>query len=421
MTARPYRWLVESLLFLLYLVFGISWLAWSPLLADVEKAFQVSHSEAGMLISTVSMAKAFVPILAGLLAARLGTRYAIAVGAALASAAVLAPHAPTFKALLGLRFLFGIGGAMIVTLMGAAVMEWFPGDELPFVNGLNNVAVNCGITVAMYVSVPLAAAFGWRTALTGLGASSVVLALAWLVLARDGRRTASRCVANVKTDASPLACLSEIVRLRETWLVALAFTGPLSLYLSLNTWLPTHYQAAFGLSKDGAAHATGLFNLVGIPTALFGGWLSARLGLRRPLILLGGAVMPLAAAGMVAFPNASLRAACAVLLGTAFFIYISPLFTIPMELPGMTASRVGLLTGVVYSVAYTISSISPSLVGALEGITHSFMPGLLLMAVGSLSLAVAGLFLPETGPAAVPPARERTFIVRLRRRSTHAA
>ena len=59
MADRPYRWVIESLLFLLYLVFGISWLAWSPLLGDVEKAFDVSHARAGWLISAVSMAKAF--------------------------------------------------------------------------------------------------------------------------------------------------------------------------------------------------------------------------------------------------------------------------------------------------------------------------------------------------------------------------
>lgn len=392
MTARPYRWIVETLLFLLYLVFGISWLAWSPLLADVEKAFDVTHARGGLLISAVSVAKAFVPIFAGLLAARLGSRRAILVGAALASVAVLAPHAPTFETLLGVRFVFGIGGAIIVTLMGAAVMEWFPRKELPLVNGLNNVAVNCGITVAMFVAVPMAASMGWKSALTYLGCTSGILALAWLILGRDGTPAAQ---ANTVTED---ARLSDVAKMRETWLVALAFTGPLSLYLALNTWLPTHYMNAFGLSKGDAANATGLFNLVGIPSAIVGGYLCTRLGLRRPLIIAAGLLMPVAAAGMVALPTTTMRTAASIFLGFSFFLYVAPLFTIPMELPGMTARRVALMTGIVYSVAYFVSFLSPLVVGYIRDLTGSFIPGLLLAAGVASTLALAGFLLPETGP-----------------------
>jgi cyanate permease len=392
MSARPYRWIVESLLFLLYMVFGISWLAWSPLLPDVENVFDVSHARAGLLISAVSVAKAFVPILAGVLAARLGNRRAIALGAVLAALAVAAPYAPSFEALLGVRFLFGIGGAIIVTLTGAAAMEWFPRGELPMVNGLNNVAVNCGITIAMFVAVPLAGSLGWQKALALIGASGGLVALAWLFLGREGAVAETRQVESS-------ARLGEVLRMRETWLVALAFTGPLSLYLALNTWLPTHYMTAFRLSKGDAAHATGVFNLVGIPTALIGGWLCQRLGLRRPLIIIAGLLMPVAAAGMVALPSAGLRTAASILTGIAFFLYVAPLFTVPMELEGMTPRRVALMTGVVYSVAYLVSFVSPLLVGFINDRTGSFLPGLLLAAAGAGSLALAGFLLPETGPA----------------------
>lgn len=260
------------------------------------------------------------------------------------------------------------------------------------INGINNVAVNCGITVAMFLSVPLAGSLGWRTALAIIGASSGVIAVAWLLLARDGAPTSS------KSAGVEEARLSDVTRMRETWLVALAFTGPLSLYLALNTWLPTYYMGAFGLSKGEAAHATGVFNLVGIPTALVGGWLCGKLGLRRPLIIVAGLLMPVAAAGMVALPTAGLRTTCAIFTGIAFFLYVAPLFTIPMELKGMTARRIALMTGVVYSVAYGVSFVSPLLVGWMKDLTGSFLPGLLMAAAGASSLAVAGYLLPETGP-----------------------
>lgn len=383
--------LTEILLFFIYFAFGISWLAYAPLLTEVESAYRVTHAQGGLLISSVSLAKAFVPMLAGLLAARIGLRRAILVGAALAATALLAPLTPTFSTLLAARFVFGIGGAIVVTLMGALVMELFPRERLPMVNGLNNVAVNAGISAALFLTVPVSAQLGWRTTLLVFGCTSALLAVLWGL--HISRHTDTRLE---KKTASGLR-LQDILRKKETWLIALAFTGPLSLYLALNTWLPHHYIQAFGLTKADASRLTGLFNLVGIPTAVLGGWLTARLGLRRPLIIAAGLAMPPAALGLCFSPDQTVRVIAAVLLGMSFFLYVSPLFTIPMELPGMTPAGVAMLNGVVFSVAYMVSFASPVLVGALRDGLGSYVPGLMVFALLSATLAVAGYLLPETG------------------------
>lgn len=386
-------YLVEGLLFLIYLAFGISWIAYSPIMGELEGHFHVSHAEAGSLISLVSLAKAFVPLFAGLLAARLGLKRALALGAGLAGIAAVLPFAPTFKLMLVGRFLFGVGGAIVVTLMGPTVMAWFSGSKLPMINGLNNVAVNAGITVAYFTTVPLVNHLGWRTTLVGFGLISIGLAIAWMLFGAEAD-TDSEAVAQDNPR------LIEMLRRPETWWLGLAFTGPLSLYLALNTWLPSHYQEAFNLSRSAASQMTGLFNLVGIPAAIFGGLLTARLGLRKPLILLSGCIMPVAALGLFASPELSVRTISAVMLGASFFLYVAPLFTIPMELPGMTPRRVALMMGCIFSMAYIVSFLSPMLVGALRDWTGSFGPGLGLFALTSSVLAIGASRLPETGPKA---------------------
>jgi len=383
-------WLIELLLFAIYFAFGLSWLAYSPLLPEIEATFHLPHAEGAMLISTVSLAKAFVPLLAGLLASRVGVSRAISIGAWLAALAVLAPLAPGFKALLGMRFLFGVGGAIVVTLMGAMVMPLFAAKHLPVINGLNNVAVNCGVTSALFLAVPCAQDYGWRPTLMGFGVVSLVLAFLWQIF---GAKPASGAAKN-----QPRVPFSQALKRRETWLIALAFTGPLSLYLALNTWLPTHYVEAFGLARSAASKLTGMMNLVGIPTAILAGLATSRLGLRRPLIIAAGCLMVPAAIGLVAAPAPELRAVCAVLLGISFFLYAAPLFTIPMELEGTSASEVAVIQGTVYSMAYLASFTAPVLVGWLRDCTGSYLPGLLLFAVTSGSLALAGFLLPETGP-----------------------
>lgn len=401
---KPYRFIVEGLLFLLYFSFGVSWLAYAPIITDLESHFGVNHTEGAMMISLVSLAKAFVPLFAGVLAARLGLKRALLLGASLSALAALVPLAPSFKALLVGRFFFGVGGAIVVTLMGPTVMAWFPRNELPMVNGLNNVAVNAGICLALFITVPTVKSFGWQNTLIGFGLVSAALTAAWALLGRDGGTSGDGESAKADDDAT----LSELFKRRETWMIAMAFTGPLSLYLALNTWLPSHYQAAFGLTKQAASSLTGLFNLVGIPAALCGGYLTGKLGLRRPLVILSGTLMPVAALGLIASPHSGLRVVSACVLGASFFLYVAPLFTIPMELPGMTPNRVALMMGCVFSLSYIVSFISPLLVGKIQEVTGSFLPGLALFALTSGTLALGAYLLPETGPkkTAVTPVRE---------------
>ena len=391
---KSYRFVIEILLFLLYFCFGVSWIAYAPIMGELESFFKVTHAEGAMMISVVSLAKAFVPLFAGVLAARLGLKRALLVGAGLSALAVLVPHAPGFQSLLIGRFLFGMGGAIVVTLMGPTVMAWFPRRELPFVNGLNNVAVNAGITLSLFATVPAVKTFGWQNTLTGFGLLSAALAAAWAVLGKD-LETDNKAQDDVDTDK---VTLMEILKRKETLFMALAFTGPLSLYLALNTWLPSHYQEAFGLTKQAASSLTGLFNLVGIPAALMGGFITGKLGLRRPLIIFSGVMMPIGAIGLFVSPYQSLRVVSAILLGACFFLYVAPLFTIPMELPGMTPPRVALMMGCILSLSYLVSFLSPIVVGWTRTMTGSFLPGLTAFALTSSVLALGAYLLPETGP-----------------------
>jgi cyanate permease len=392
----PYRFVIEALLFLTYAVFGLSWIAITPLMGELQTHFGIGLAQLGLLTTMVSAAKVVAPLLTGLLAVRIGIVRTILLGSLCISAAALAPFAPSFEAFLGSRFVFGIGGAIVVTLLGPMVMQWFPPNERPLVNAINNVAVNTGITVTLFATVPLAALIGWRQTLLAYGLLSVGLMLAWAVL---GREAASASPAEA-TAAAPAAAVSygDVWRLRETWLIALAFAGPLALYLAFNTWLPKHYVEAFGMTKAAASNYTGLFNLVGIPTAIVAGIASQRLGVRRPFIVGAGALMGLAAFGMILSPSPILLTVAAIALGVALFTYVGPLFTIPMELPGLTPQHVSLMMGTVFSVAYTFSSLSPVVVGWLHDAAGSFLPGLAMWAGFSWVLAVAGLLLPETGP-----------------------
>ncbi len=385
----PYRFLIEALLFASYFVFGLSWIGYAPFLADFQAGYGLSHGQAGMLISSVSFAKIFVPFVAGALAARIGVKHALLVGMLCICASLLTPFAPNYLVLLASRFLLGVGGAVVVTLFGVAVLQWFPPDERPLVNGINGVAVNAGITLALFATVPLAERFGRSQVLTGYALGSVLLALSWWLLGRD------RGPAQAASAATGYA---EVLRSRTTWYLALGFAGPLSLYLVFNTWLPTFYKQTLGLAAAESSQLTGLANLVGIPAAVVGGFLTRHTRRRRPWIWGSGIVVCLSGFGLFLSRDLTWLTVSAIVYGVSLFLWVSPLLTLAMELPDMTPARLSLVMGVFFGGSYVVAFFAPILTGALRDWTGSFLPGFVLFTLSCWTLVAAGLLLPETAP-----------------------
>lgn len=383
-------WIVEAILFLIYFAFGLSWFAFSPLRGDIEACYHISKAQGAWLFSAVSLAKAFVPVLAGILVGRFGLKKSVWIGSLFCATSLVVPFAPDYYTMVALRFWFGVGGALVVTLMGPIVMQLFPRERLPLINGLNNVAVNAGIVTAFQVVPALSEKLPWQGILVGGGLISLALAFLWLCFGSDATAAGKPAQAS----------FMEVAARRETWLMAMAFTGPLALYLALNSTLPDHFASYFGLTKKAASQLTGLFNLVGIPTAILAGWVTGKLGLRRPLIIGAGLLMPVSSLLLCFAPIAEVRLLAAVLLGISFFLYVAPLFTIPMELPGSNAAFVARLNGIIFSAAYMLSTLSPVAVGYLYDRTHSYSAGLAACCLASALLAIGGWLLPETGPQA---------------------
>jgi MFS family permease len=116
------------------------------------------------------------------MAVRMGVSRALLIGNLCICASLYTPFASEFSALILSRILFGVGGAIVVTLLGPAVLQWFPRNELGLVNGFNYVAVNSGITASLFLTIPLALRFGRTNVLVGYAAVSACSA-----------KTGSRC------------------------------------------------------------------------------------------------------------------------------------------------------------------------------------------------------------------------------------
>jgi len=350
---------VPVVLFGMYAAFGAAWLGARPLFPELQQALGVDVRAAAWLINIVSMAKSVTPILAGIIAARIGLTTTMRGAAALMCVALLVPWLPGYWAWIGARFLFGVGGAIWFALMGAVVVDAVKPEGRSFANALNGVAVNTGAVVGLKAALPLNQVVGYQMTLTIFALAIVVFSV---VLVAVGPLSTS------KPPQVPLSTLmksyASVLSEPATWIVAAAFTGPLALYLILSSFLPTHMNEAFKMERPEALGWLIHLMLWAIPGSLVVGvLLQKKIGAPRLHMVLGALLAPVATYFALNAADDASRSVWFALVGVGLFWPVAPLVTTLQKLPNMTASRVGMVMGTMASVSYVVSAFAPDVVG----------------------------------------------------------
>lgn len=387
--ADPGRRLAGSLVLFLLFLLTFNFIAVAPMLPLIIEAFGISQASASLLVGVVSLSLAAGMLPGGMLVARLGVRKSLVIAGFLLSAGLLTPLTPDYPTLLALRITFSAGGAILLPASVVLIMQWFPPRELPIWNAASGAVQSFGLTASTVLAAPLAATIGWRSGLALFGGLAFAGAVFWLFFGKEHPLAPARGPSS--------GGIRAVVRNRVTWLLALAFAGPIGQMISLATWLPAYYQTVRGFSVEEAGALVGLLTFVGIPGTILGGILPQRLGVRRPFILGSGAIVGIAGAGTYLADSPPLIVLALIVAGACSMLFFPVLTTTAMELPGMTPSTLGVVLGLAIGLANGMGFIAPFVVGLSADLTGSLVPGFLVWSAGSLSLFVAGMMLPETG------------------------
>lgn len=388
-----YRFVVGGLIVLLNLSIGLSFYAISPLLPVIINDFGISRTAASLLIGLVILVQAIFSIPGGILVARMDKKLMLAAGGLLSSCMVLAFLSHSFGVLLTLRLVYGLGMAIMWPATGPLVMQWFSRRERPLWNSLNMAANSAGITISMFIAAPLAEAIGWREALSVLSIVAVVASMLWIVLGRSK-------AAQSGTEAQQRFSLREIretVFSRTTLLMSMADASSYALYSAVTSWLPTYYNEVQGFSLTQVGLITGFLPFAGLIAVLMGGAMAAKFQRRKPLLLVPGIFMAVAAVGSFISGNLAIIYPSVFVLGFVSWFWPPILFVIPMELPGASPEKVAMVWGTVGTLASVMAFISPLTVGAMTDALGSYVPGFSLWAGFSLFFLLAVFLLPETG------------------------
>lgn len=282
------------------LFFGYAFLqrvAPSVMTEELMRAFSVGGAALGSLSAFYFYAYAGMQLPVGLLIDRYGPRRLMAgamatcmIGSLLFATADTLALASLGRALIGGAVAFGYVGAMTIAA------HWFPPGRFSLLVGLLQAVGMAGAVAGQAPLRLVVDGAGWRESMIMVGALAALLALALFLVLRD--RMDKR-----KASGGMLAGIGHVLRRRDSWgnaIAGLALSAPMLAFAGL--WAVPWLVQVHGYSNAEAAGATSLiFISWGISAPIYG-WLTDRIGRRKPLLYLGFALAGTGLGGLVYLP-----------------------------------------------------------------------------------------------------------------------
>jgi CP family cyanate transporter-like MFS transporter len=212
-----------------------------------------------------------------------------------------------------------------------------------------------------------------RDALLVFSAVTLALFVLWLVLTRVERGHLAASVPR------PLALPW---RSSLGWRLVAAFFFMSATYYGLNAWLPDVYVER-GWSEGKAGALLAVLNATQIVAGLSVAWLADRMWSRRTWMAACSGLGVVSLLGVVLLPGAGFL--WAFMLGAT----IGPLFSLTMALPldiGRGPAEVAAYTGLMLGAGYSLSAMSPLVLGAIRDASSGF--GVVLWVLVGLAAAL---------------------------------
>ncbi|MGB5452506.1 MAG: MFS transporter [Sedimenticolaceae bacterium] len=333
MHAKPFpplrlSWTVWGLGALLYLVGFYQRVAPGVMTVELMSDFGLSAAALGNLSAFYFYSYVAMQVPTGLLADHWGPRRLLTLGAAVAALGTLlfAIAADAWWANVG-RLM--IGGSVAVAFVGMLKLaaHWLPPGQYALASGL---ALMCGVIGGVFAGVPLGLlidAFGWRPVMLVSAAVTALVAIGIWAIVRDDPddRGYSSYAARQRDDETRIRTgvmtgIREVLRYRNTWLLYLIPGGVVGSVLTFaGLWGVPYLTTHYGVEKTSAA---ALCSALLIAWAIGGpifGWLSDRLGRRKPLYILGCLVILLGWGLILMLPALPIGLLTLLLLLVGFF------------------------------------------------------------------------------------------------------
>ena len=358
----------------------------SPVLDTISADLGIGATTAGLLTGLPVLCFGLATPAASALLARFGLGRGVSISLVVLLAGMLLRSVDGLPSALAGTLLIGIAITVGNVAVPVVIARDLPRRAGPVLGGYT-AALNVGSMLTLSLTVPLASALGWRTAVASWG----VLVLAALALwayatrgpIRDTAATAGGDGEATTDDGDDRAWW----RRPKVWLLTVAFSGQAFAYYGVTAWLPLLLRDELGMAPGTAGLSASIFQIAALVGAFGVPVLLRVLPDPRAVVLIvaaGWATVPL---GMLLAPQ--LWLVWSALGGAAQGGGLVVIFALVVrKARDLTENR--RMSALVQGGGYIVAATGPSVVGAVHEATAGWTAPLLVV-LGSITvLAVFG-------------------------------
>jgi ACS family glucarate transporter-like MFS transporter len=404
------RWLLIFWMFVMSAMAYLDRVNISIAAQAIQKEFALSDVQLGWVFSAFVAGYALSQAPGGRLADRFGPRLIIALGViwwgvfTSLTAAVPAGIAGILWVLIAVRFLLGVGEAVVYPASNRLVAAWIPSAERGLANGLIFTGVGAGAAITPPLITYVLLNYGWRWSFWVSAIIGTLGGVVWFFLARDTperhpwmtpeemRHIESglpKSAAGIETGTT--APWSAILGHKDLLVVTLSYFAFCYTAFIFFSWFFIYLSRVRGLDLKSSALYSMLPFMAMASCSLAGGWISDRLTLRygRRVGRCGIAVLGIGlAAVFVALSTQvqSPRLASIVLAGGAGALYLSQssFWAVTADIAGSSSGSASGVMNMGGQIGSWVTAWLTPLVALHFGWTASFLLAAALCAAGSV-------------------------------------
>lgn len=332
--SKTQKYMLEIILFSTYALFAMSWKAGDFLIAN----YGFNTSQLALMTNAISAAKIIGCIMASGIIAKFGVKNVYTLATLLTILGALLPFTTNFSLIFIIRFILGLGGALVLVAINPIVAEIFNTEELTTINGINSVAFNFGLAIILALATPIKASPTLSIIL--ISVAIIATLFCWLLLSKY----VSRNTQSINTNNNETYSLKDGLKDKFNWIFSLSYAGLLSFYLVAFTFM----------KADNIKYVI----FAGIIGALVGSFWGKKFSNQLRLVRICGLIQLLSAVLFLLYYEHELAVRfIGIILGFFIFLPMPAFVTLAYKRPNLTSKKISVTFSIFWSVSYFSSII----------------------------------------------------------------
>jgi len=386
MSGSRYRWVILILSFVCMLGFAFSLQSVPPILTLIIKELDLTHTEAGLLMSLFALPTVFLAVLFGSLSDRWGPFKMGVISLILVTAGTLIFAVSDTFLFAGLgRAIAGVGAAAISIVSAQIVSQWFRKGELGTAMGIFNTAMPVGTIVCFTTFGRLGESLGWRVPIFITTIVGAIGLASFLILYKPVSTHLQGTTGGKEKETGLFSSLLKVGML--IWLVGFCWMWFNASIISFSTFAPDFFiSKGYTIGSAGFLTSLLMWGSLGLSPVI--GRLMDKVGNNEVFIGVGGLAIAIAIYSITKEVNLLLPM---VVMAVAVAFVPAPIFSLLSKIsrPG----NLGLSFGILSMFASMGMLFGPYVTGFLRHKTGSYEVSFAFLSILALLLSLTAFVL----------------------------